>query len=137
MNLFFDTSALAKRYLDEEGRDLVLTLFSGADSIAVSSLVQPEIISLFSRKKFERKISPAEFNEYERIFLLDFADFNVISLTPAVFASCVIILKKFPNMGTLDSLHLASALEIKPDIFVTFDRRQQAVSKKLGLKTRP
>lgn len=137
MDLFFDTSALAKRYLDEEGRDLVLALSREADSIAVSSLVQPEIISLLSRKRFERKISPAEFNEYERSFLLDFADFNVVSLTPAVFDSCVTLLKKFPNMGTLDSLHLASALEIKPDLFVTFDQRQRVVSKKLGLKTRP
>jgi len=38
------------------------------------------------------------------------------------------------GMRTLDSLHVASALELKADRFWTFDERQGKLAKAMGLK---
>jgi predicted nucleic acid-binding protein len=38
------------------------------------------------------------------------------------------------NMRTLDSLHVACALELKADRFWTFDERQAKLAKAAGLK---
>ena len=42
-----------------------------------------------------------------------------------------------PRFGcrTLDILHVACALQIKPDLFVTFDSRQQQLAEEAGLAT--
>lgn len=42
-----------------------------------------------------------------------------------------------PHTGCrmLDILHVACALQLSPDLFVTFDSRQEALAIKAGLKT--
>lgn len=42
-----------------------------------------------------------------------------------------------PRLGcrTLDVLHVACALQLRPDLFVTFDLRQNALAREAGLKT--
>ena len=40
MRIFFDTSALTKRYVEEEGSDKVRELCASADSLGVSVIVR-------------------------------------------------------------------------------------------------
>lgn len=49
MNLFFDTSALIKRYIYEIGSHLVDNLFQQADSIYVSIITELETYSTLRR----------------------------------------------------------------------------------------
>ena len=49
MILFFDTSALIKRYLNEVGTEKVESLFESATLIIVSSTAQLECASAFQR----------------------------------------------------------------------------------------
>ncbi len=45
MRIFFDTSALTKRYVEEEGSEQVRALCIEADTLGVSVLLVPELIS--------------------------------------------------------------------------------------------
>lgn len=38
------------------------------------------------------------------------------------------------GVRTLDLLHLAAALELKAEVFLSFDRRQRALAKAVGLR---
>jgi predicted nucleic acid-binding protein len=54
------------------------------------------------------------------------------------FALCADLARRFgPRLGfrTLDSLHVASALELGAERFWTFDERQRDLAKAAGLKT--
>jgi len=54
------------------------------------------------------------------------------------FELCADLARRYgPKLGTrtLDSLHVASALELKAGQFWTFDERQAKLAKAVGLKT--
>ena len=48
LNVFFDSSALAKRYIEEKGSDQVQAILSSASALAVSVICIPEIVSALS-----------------------------------------------------------------------------------------
>jgi len=54
------------------------------------------------------------------------------------FELCADLARRYgPKLGTrtLDSLHVATALELKAEQFWTFDQRQAKLAKAVGLKT--
>ncbi|TLY83330.1 MAG: type II toxin-antitoxin system VapC family toxin [Gammaproteobacteria bacterium] len=61
MKLFLDTSALAKRYIAEQGSDGVLRLCREAEQLAVSVICLPEMISTLNRLVQERRLSRAKY----------------------------------------------------------------------------
>jgi predicted nucleic acid-binding protein len=48
--IYFDSSALVKRYVREDGSDAVRSLIKQGEGIATSKLTYPEILSAFGRK---------------------------------------------------------------------------------------
>ena len=62
MKLFLDTSALAKRYIAEQGSDGVLRLCREAEQLAVSVICLPEMISTLNRlvQEQQRRIERLE-----------------------------------------------------------------------------
>ena len=58
MNLFCDSSALAKRYIADETSNDLDKLLQGSSSLAVSVLCLPEIISDLCRRLRERSLTP-------------------------------------------------------------------------------
>ena len=60
LNVFFDSSALAKRYIEEKGSDQVQAILSSAAALAVSVICVPEIVSALCRLRRERKFSTEE-----------------------------------------------------------------------------
>lgn len=51
MIVYFDTSAMMKRYLAESGSDAVTELWNNASLIAASQLLYAEMIATFARKR--------------------------------------------------------------------------------------
>jgi hypothetical protein len=47
VRIFFDSSAFAKRYVSEEGTDVVVQWCDRAPEIALSGIALPELISAF------------------------------------------------------------------------------------------
>jgi predicted nucleic acid-binding protein len=84
LNVFFDSSALAKRYVEEKGSDQVQAILSSASALAVSVICIPEIISALCRRRRERKVSPEEYRNAKASVLSDIDDATVIGITEEV-----------------------------------------------------
>jgi hypothetical protein len=134
VNLFLDTSAFAKRYVAEPGSDRVVALCQQADSLVVSVVCLPELISTLSRLIREKKLAKADYGKLKRDAMTDLADVDICQLTPDVLVSVVSLLESHP-IRAMDALHLACALAVEPDIFASADHRQLAAARKAGLKS--
>ena len=133
MKVFLDTSALAKRYIAEPGSDKVMALCQQADSLVVSVICLPELISTFSRLVREKKLAKADYRKLKADAMADLADADICQFTPDVLASGVSLLESHP-LRAMDALHVACALAVAPDIFVSVDQRQHSAARKAGLK---
>jgi len=89
---------------------------------------------------FYRKISQAEANAVFDTLKHDRADglWLETAVPENAFELCADLARRYgPKLGirTLDSLHVACALELKTERFWTFDERQAKLAKAAGLKT--
>ena len=133
MRIFLDSSALAKRYIQESGTQQVNDLFIQVDEIFVSLVALPEVISAMTRNKTEKKMTLEQFNERKNQLILDFQDFNVCDLTPQVIKRTLYFIENY-FLRTLDAIHLASAMEIKIELFVSADTRQLKAAQAVKMK---
>ena len=137
MKVFFDSSALAKRYIEDEMKsDQIDRLMFEADSVVVSSICLPEIISAFARLRREKKLSTVQYHQCKRSTIEDFSTFEVCQLSPEVIRRSIILLEN-AELRTLDALQLACAIETKESVFVSSDKRQNAAAKKFRLAVNP
>ena len=133
MRIFFDSSAFAKRYIEEPGSDKVEDLCVQATLLGVSSICLPEVISGLCRLSRDSILTKNQYEVTKGALLKDFEDITVCNITPAVIGQTIHILET--NMlRTLDALHIGCALEWKAEVFVSSDFRQILAAKKIGLK---
>ena len=132
MNLFADSSALAKRYVADEKSDDLDALLQRATSLTVSVLCLPEIISALCRRRRERSLTPSQYTTAKGALELDLADATVIQITDEVTLNCIPLLEGSPLRAS-DAIQIACALAWKADVFVSADARQCAAAKASGL----
>ena len=134
MKVFLDTSAFAKRYVAERGSDKVMAMCLKADSLVVSVICLPELISTLSRLVREKKLTKADYQKLKGEAMADLTDVDICQITPEVLASVVSLLESHP-LRAMDAIHLACALTVKPNVFVSADHRQLSSARKAGIKT--
>ena len=132
MRVFFDTSALVKRYVEEEGSEQVRTLCAEADALGVSVLVVPELISTLCRLVREGRLSSEDYQSIKSAVKADLSDADLCDLSQDVFRQALRSLEHHP-LRALDALHVGSALIYQPDLFVSADRRQAYAVGREGL----
>lgn len=132
MNLFADSSALAKRYIADEESDNFDELLKRATSLSVSVLCVPEIVSALCRRRRERTLTAAQYAAAKSALESDLADATVIQITDEVLLGCVQLLETSP-LRSSDAIQIASALAWHSDTFVSADARQCAAAKTSGL----
>jgi uncharacterized protein len=132
---FFDSSAFAKRYIDEAGSQAVDAMCAAATALALSVVCIPEILSALNRRVREGNLSPEQYVEAKTRFSEDVADATIVNLTPPVLARCTAILEQSP-VRAVDALHIACAVAWEAELFVSADKRQIAAASKAGLRTR-
>ena len=135
MKLFLDSSAFAKRFVEEAGSREVEALCSQAAELCLSVVCVPEIVSALSRRRREKVLSPRDYARAKERLALDVRDAVIVNLTPDVVQESIKVLET-TAVRTMDALHIASALVWDADLFATADQRQLAAAKLLGLKTR-
>jgi len=133
MRVFLDTSAFAKRYIAEQGSDKVLELCQQADSLVVSVICLPELISTLSRLLREKKFAKTDYQKLKADAMADLADIDICQITPDILVAVVPLLEKYP-LRAMDALHIACALAVEPDIFISADHQQISAARKAGLK---
>lgn len=134
MKLSVDSSSLAKRYIQEFGSDKLERLLQNASELALCIILVPEIVSGLNLRMREGALAIADYRAAKRQLLTDVSDATILQITPSVISRSVKLLEN-NNLRTMDALHVACALEWRPDLFVTSDRRQLIAAKNAGLRT--
>ena len=133
MKILFDTSALLKRYLPENGREAVLTLVAGATAAVAAPHCKVELYSALNRVRRETQASDASYRDTCAEVERNFSDMEVLPLSPSVERYAIRALEASP-MRSMDALHVGAALAAGVDLFVTADIRQYNGAQALGLK---
>lgn len=110
-NCFFDTSALAKKYLIEDGTEAAIEIFAKAEYVFISALTEVEIIGAIERAKWTRRITSPDYRQatYECEQDLTKANLTKVGVDEAIIQ----LGKKYVRqhrLRTADSIQLATAL---------------------------
>ena len=135
MRALFDSSAFAKRHIEETGSQAVDDACQATAALALSVLCVPEIVSALNRRVREKRLSREDYLAARSRLSEDVAEAVVMNLTPAVVHR-VIFLLETNELRAMDALHIACALELGAELFVSSDRRQVRAAQKGGLATR-
>ncbi len=135
MKTFFDSSAFAKRYINENGSDLVEELCCNATELGLSVICVPEIISALNRRTREKYLSPQQYTHAKKLLAQEVADATIIQISSQVITQTIYALET-SMVRTLDALHLASAVQWRADIFVSADKQQIKAAHHLNLQTK-
>ena len=140
MSVYVDTSFLVSLYVTDlhsvEARHRVVT----APSVWFTPLHEAEWVHAISQHVFRGQLSAleaqrihAKLNEHKRT-----GRWFPIPMPEKALDTCVHLAEMHGSkigMRTLDSLHVACAVELKAERFWTFDQRQAKLAKAQGLKT--
>jgi len=137
---YVDSSFLVSLYVTDahssEARRRVLS----ASHIWLTPLHRAEWAHALAHHVFRGKLATLDVRQMENELARDVLAglWSEISLPESAFALCADLARRHgPKLGvrTLDSLHVACALELKAEKFWTFDERQAKLAKAAGMKT--
>ena len=136
--IYFDTSALAKWYINESRSDDVEKYLQQHGPVAISDLTVVEMRCLLARRRREKSLTSkiemeifATFQEdIRRRFLICFPFPDGLA---AGAVNLMALLSDIP-VRTLDALHLVIAKENSAEVLVTADPIMAEGAKALGLK---
>lgn len=130
MKVYLDTSAYAKRFIEETGSDMIDNILTDATEIGLSIICIPELLSALNRRKREKSISKSQYSDIKVRLAEEIADADIIQLTDAVIESTTMLLEK-NILRAMDAIHIACAKEWQADLFLTSDKRQIKAAKKV------
>lgn len=133
MRVYFDSSALAKRYIEETGTAEVLAWCERADELALSVIAIPELISAFCRLHREARLDDGQYQSIKRDLLTDIEDALICETTAAVIQHAVRALEAHPLRG-MDAIHIGAALVCGADVFLSANTRQCQAAAGLGIQ---
>ncbi|KAA3618734.1 MAG: PIN domain-containing protein [Calditrichaeota bacterium] len=134
MKIFFDSSAFAKRYIEESGSAEIDALCQKASSVGLSVICIPEIISALNRRKREQFISPEEYQSAKEFLASDVADCEIIGISEDIISASIKLLEN-NTLRAMDALHVAGAILWESELFITADHRQAEAAKHCKFET--
>lgn len=134
MKVFLDSSALAKRYIQEPGSEKVQNVLNRATSLGLSSLCPVEIISAMCRRCRELTLTKDQYLLAKQALVDDARDAEIVNVVPKVVGKAISILEE-ETLRAIDAIHIGSALEWKASLFVSSDKKQITAASRAGLKT--
>jgi len=139
--IYLDTSALLKRYIQEDGSKEVTKLLEDADEIATGVITKVETASAIARLVRFRGITVEEGRKVWDEFCEDWEILTRLNVTPQGIERAANLAWQHALRG-YDALHLASALLWQERltlsvILATFDRQLWLAGKQLGMQVWP
>jgi len=122
---YWDSSALIKRYFQENGSEQVSALFADHGAIHCTSVIShAEILATLHRIRRDGRLSKADLHKTQHSFLSDWARLSVFPYSPQAQHRATQLIDEVSLRGA-DLIHLATAEEVasllaKPTL-VTFD----------------
>jgi len=136
--IYFDSSALVKLLIEEDGSELSLRLWTTADAAASSRLAYPEVRAALAAARRDRRVGARRYAaaraEWEELW----SELRVVEPTSGLLQDAG-DLAESQSLRGYDAVHLASALglgEVEVTL-VAWDERLRTAASKLGLPTAP
>lgn len=140
MKIYYDTGILLKLYLNEPDSSRVRRyVVERGNALLITSFHQAEITSAIQLKVFRKECSQTqarvtlkhiEADRRENVLIQTTLDWNL------AWSKCVELStahSRSTGCRTLDTLHVACAVIIETDRFVTSDERQIRLAKRIGM----
>ena len=139
--LYCDSSALLKLYWPEPGSTEFNRTVEGRDDLLVSDLVVTEIVSALCRRRRQGAVTDEVIRRVQRAIItrLDDGTYRRIELTRDTHRRAeefFVNLTEIP-LRAADALHLAMAVSARAASMASFDERQRAAARAVGLAIYP
>jgi uncharacterized protein len=141
MNLYIDTSALVKRYVEEPGSEHVLDWMDLADTIATGIITRAEVAAAITRATRMEHLTVQISDRVLDKFRQEWDSFHRLPINEELIARADFLACQFGLRG-YDAVHLAAALIwqevlILPVTLATYDRELADAGKMSGLNVLP
>ncbi len=142
MTVYADSSFLVSPYVQDSHATEFLRRISTRPPIWLTPFHQAELAHAIHLHVFYKKLSLTAAARAWNEFQQDSARgiWIPVNLPERTWETCIDLARRYgPTLGvrTLDSLHVACALELKAQRFWTFDERQAKLAEVVGLDTNP
>ncbi len=138
MNLYLDTSALVKLYVDEEGSPAVHGALEQATVSAASTLAYVEARCALARRRREGGLAATEYRRAVRSLDDDWVHYQRVSVTDQLIHEAAETAESY-KLRAYDAVHLASALTIAARletlvVFACWDSGLEEAARRAGLQ---
>lgn len=137
MTVYFDSSVLAKLYLDEPDSEAVEAQARAATLIATSSIAYAEVCAAFARCRRDGRLTDVEYRRVLRQFDADWNDFFTVDVNDALVRSAGALAGQYVLRGA-DAIQLASFERLLASVdgdeieFLCADDRLSDAARSLG-----
>ena len=141
--IYLDTSAFLKLYILEAGSEVVQAYVTSQDDpLPVWDLLQAELINALRLKTFSGDIGDEQANRLIQLYddRLQRGQYFVPEIDrDGLMKSFRALGRETPRTGcrTMDILHVACALQLATERFISFDERQRTLAAGAGLDVLP
>lgn len=142
MTVYPDTSFLIANYLSDAHSTKVDERMAVRPNLFITPFGRAEFANAIHRQVFLRRVLENDVKRAWENFEFDChsGPLQTVAFPETSWNVIVDLVRRFvPTLGvrTLDSLHVACALELRAEKFWTFDERQQKLAEAVGLDTTP
>jgi predicted nucleic acid-binding protein len=140
LSVYADSSFVVSLYLTDVHSPEARRRVQGAPPLILTALHRAEWAHALGQHQFRGTLTAEATRRANSQFVSDGAAslWREAPMPENAFDLCADLARRYgPKLGTrtLDSLHVACALELKAERFWTFDERQAKLAKAVGLKT--
>ncbi len=138
MNLYFDTSALVKRYIKEAGSEKVREWLRSAEHKATGLITRAELSAGINRLLRMKYILSVDYVNALNEFRIDWESYNRIPITEQLVARADLLACEYSLRG-YDAIHLACALTWQDLLgtqvsLASFDKELLDAAQKTGME---
>lgn len=136
--VYFDSSALVKLVVEEDGSEVAAALWDACDAAVSSRLAYPEVCAALAAAGRAGRLSDKERRQAEADWEPYWRATRAVSLTEEVTAHAGELARVHMLRGA-DAVHLASALVlgVEDTHFAVWDQRLSAGAERVGLRVAP
>ena len=138
MIAYFDTSALLKLVIAEDGADQAELLWQSVGEVVVSRLAWPEAVAAFAAAQRGGRLTDEDHRTAIGALRLCFDRCTTISVADRLVDHAADLAADL-HLRAADAIHLATALAVMEadSLFVTWDRRLRLAAVQAGLVSAP
>jgi uncharacterized protein len=135
---YFDTSALLKLVILEEGAEHARSLWQQAGEVVVSRLAWPEAVAALAAAHRGRRVSDEGYRTATHALRSCFERCTMVSIADPLVDRAADLAAGY-DLRAADAIHLATALAVieADSVLVTWDKRLRLAAAKAGLVSAP